>query len=168
MTTNIPRTCQRTVHQVPIKYAPLDTDTFYASRTYDFSSGGLCYESDGPLTPGTDVCIVMENYRPGQSGPEGYRSYVASIRWTQPLSKNGTERYASGARLIFRSHDIIRTENQLPHHVCDLCGAQKPLNKIDSTQAGAQLCAHCMKHYCCIPLGKIRQCVDRFLLGNVV
>ena len=166
--TTTPRNFQRTVHQVPIKYALLDTDKFHDARTYDFSSGGLCYETHEPLNPGTDVCIVMENYRPGESGPEGYRSYVASIRWTQLLSKNGTERYASGARLITRSHDIITAENQLPYHVCDLCGAQKPLNKIDPTQAGAQLCTHCMKHYCCIPSGKIRECVERFLVGNVI
>ena len=168
MPTTIPRSFARTARQVPIKYALLNSDNFRPTRTYDFSSAGLCYETHEPLKPGTDVSIVMEHYAPGISGPEGFRSHVASIRWTHLVAKNGTERYASGARIITSSHDLITAENQLPRHYCDLCGATMPINKIEMTNAGAQLCAHCMKHFCSIPSGKIRRCVERFLVGNVI
>jgi hypothetical protein len=168
MTTTIQRSCQRTAHQVPIQFALLNTDRFHPGRTFNFSSTGLCYETHEPLKPGTDVCIVMANYDPDVPGPECYRSYVASIRWTRLLSKNGTECYAAGARFITCSHDIITAENQLPYHLCDLCGARRPLNKIDRTQVGAHLCANCMKHYNNMPSGKIRQCVERFLVGNII
>jgi ribosomal protein L32 len=168
MSATIQRACPRTAHQVPIRYALLDTNRFHPTRTYDVSSSGLCYETHEPLKPGTDVCIVMENYAPGRSGLEGFRSYVASIRWTQLLSSNGTERYATGARFITCSHDLITTETQLPHHICDLCGTRMPLNKMEATLAGAQLCASCNKHYHSIPSAKIRRCVERFMVGNVV
>jgi hypothetical protein len=168
MTATTQRSNVRTPNQVRIQYALLDSDQFHPSRTYDFSSGGLCYETLEPLKPGTDVCIVMENYNPGLSGPEEFRSYVATIRWTHLLSKNGTERYAAGARFITCSHDLITAETQLPLHLCDLCGAMVPLNKLEMTDSGAQLCASCMKHYHSIPSAKIRRCVERFLVGNVI
>lgn len=168
MTATIPRTDTRTARKVPIQYALLDSEQFKTARTHDFSSGGLCYETYEPLKPGTDVCIVMQNYDPGLSGPESFRSYVASIRWTHLLSRNGTERYAVGAQFITRSHELITAEYQLPHHLCDLCGAMMPLNKMKMTNAGAQLCTHCMKHFCSIPSVKIRRCVERFLVGNVI
>lgn len=168
MTATTQRTNIRTTRQLPIQYALLNSDQFHPAKTYDFSVGGLCYETNEPLKPGTDVCIVMENYTPGISGPEGFRSYVASIRWTHLLSKNGTERYAAGARFITCSHDLITAENQLPHHLCDLCGAMMPLNKLEMTALGAQLCANCMKHLTGIPSVKIRRCVERFLVGNVI
>ncbi len=168
MTTTIARSFKRTVHQVPIQYALLDSDKFHPARTYNFSPDGLCYETRQPLNPGTDVCILMENYSPGLPGPEAYRSYVASIRWIQTLSNNGIESYAAGARFVARSHDIITAEKQLPHHPCDLCGAMKPLNKMDSTQNGAQLCTHCIKHFRGISSGKIRECLERFMIGNVL
>jgi len=168
MATIIPRASQRTPHQVPIRYALLDSDRFHATRTYDFSTNGLCYETRRPIDPGTHVCIVMEHYDPQRTGLEAFRSYVAAVRWNQLISRNGTERYATGARFVTRSHDLITAQNQLPLHVCDLCGAQRSLNQLAPTQAGAHLCAQCLKHYHSIPAGKIRQCVERYLLGNVI
>lgn len=168
MTVISQRTNTRTARQLPIQYALLDSDQFHVTRTYDISAGGLCYETHEPLNPGTDVCIVMQNYNPNLSGPEGFRSYVASIRWTNLLSRNGTERYAAGARFITCSHDLITTETQLPQHLCDLCGVTMPLNKLEMTTLGAQLCADCTKHFASIPSIKIRKCVERFLVGNVI
>jgi hypothetical protein len=168
MTTIIPRSYQRTASQAPFQYALLDTEQFHPTRAYDFSAGGVCFETREPLKPGTDICIVMEAYHPEQSGLEAFRSYVASIRWAHLLSKNGSARYVAGARFVARSHEIITTENQLPRHLCDLCGDMLTLNKLEMTHGGAQLCPHCLKHFNNIPTGKIRQCVERFLIGNVV
>lgn len=168
MTTIIPRTYQRSVSQVPLQYALLDTEQFHPSRTYDFSDGGLCFEAHEALKPGADVCIVMEQYDPDLAGLEGYHSYVASIRWAHLRAKNGTKSHVVGARFITRSHDILATENQLPRHFCDLCSTMMPLNKMETTHGGAQLCPHCMKHFQSIPSGKPRQCVERFLVGNVI
>ena len=168
MSATIQRACQRTAHQVPIQYALLDTNRFHPTLTYDVSSDGLCYEVHEPLKPGTDVCIVMENYAPGRSGLEGFRSYVGTIRWTHLISSNGMERYAAGVRFITCSHGLITTETQLPQHLCDLCGATMPLNKMEATSAGAQLCTHCNKHFNSIPSDKIRRCLERFMVGNII
>jgi hypothetical protein len=164
----IPRSHQRVQHQAPIRFSLLNSEQFHPTRMYNFSNGGLCYETERPLAPKDDVCIVMENYNPDQSGPEGFRSYLARIRWIQLISKNGTERYAAGAQWVARSHDVMATDAQVPHHHCDLCTAIAPLHKLELITCGVQLCQPCARHFSNIPAGKIRQCVERFLLGNVI
>jgi hypothetical protein len=168
MKRTIPRAYERTASQAPFQYALLDTEKFHHTQAHDFSAGGVCFEPCEPLKPGTDICIVMEAYRPELAGLEAYRSYVASISWIHPLSNNGSERYLAGAQFVTRSHEIITAEKQLPHHLCDLCGELVTLHKLEKTPGGAQLCHPCQKHFNKIPPGKVRQCIERFLIGNVV
>ncbi|MEJ2638670.1 MAG: hypothetical protein P8010_03760 [Desulfosarcinaceae bacterium] len=168
MTTLTQRAYQRLATQAPFQYAPLNSEQFHPTRACDFSTGGVCFETHEPLEPGTDICMVMEAYNPEFAGLEAFRSYVASIRWTHLLSKNGSERYLAGGRFVTRSHEVITTENQLPRQLCDLCGAMLPLNRLETTSSGAQLCRQCMKHYNKLPAGKIRQSIERYLIGNVV
>ncbi len=168
MTNIIPRSDTRTAHQAPIQYALLNSARFEPTRTYDYSADGLCYEATSKLEPEAEVCILMDNYAPDRSGPEAYRSYVARIRWIHLLSKNGRDRYAAGAQIVARSHDILTSEEQLPKIRCDLCGRIEPRHRIQSTGTGVDLCRKCMKHFSNIPSQKIRQCVERFLLGNVI
>lgn len=168
MSNITPRSHPRVNHEAPIQFALLNSHQFRSTRMFNYSDGGLCYETDQPLALKEKVCIVMENYQPGQTGPEGFRSYLTQVRWTELISKNGVERYAAGAQWIFRSHDILATEAQLPHHICDLCGSRLPVHKLEQTTQGTQLCQACSEHFHNIPAGKIRQCVERFLLGNVI
>jgi len=135
---------------------------------YNYSAGGLCYEADQPLEPEAEVCIVMDNYTPGRVGPEAYRSYVARIRWIQPLNEARHERYAAGAQIMARSHEILAADSDEPRHICDLCGVLMPVRQIECNEGNVQLCPQCNKHYHCTPEGKIRKCLDRFLIGNVV
>jgi hypothetical protein len=146
----------------------LNSEKFNTAHTFDFSSEGICYEAPQKIEPDTDVCIVMENYTPGDAGLEAYHSYVARIRWINALPKNGGRRYAAGAKIVARSHDILCKEKQIPNLACDLCGCLEPMHKIDQTAAGICLCRRCLKHFSNIPSGKIRQCVERFLIGNVI
>ncbi len=168
MTQIIARSNPRTAYHAPIKYALLNSQQFRPTRTYDYSRDGLCYETNQALDIESEVCIVMDNYAPGQDGPEGYRSYVARIRWMQLLSNNGTTRYAAGAQILARSHEILATEAQLPKQFCDLCGTMKPAHRIESMDNGIQLCRQCSRHFHNIPSDKIRQCVERYLMGNVI
>lgn len=164
----IPRTHQRVQHQAPIQFALLNSEQFQHSSMYNYSDGGLCYEAHQPLAPEDEICIVMENYQPGQTGPEGFRSYLARVRWTELISENGVNKYAAGAQWVVRSHEILATESQLPHQICDLCGTLRPLHRLERTSNSIQLCNDCFKHYNNIPSGKVRQCVERFLAGNVI
>ena len=168
MTNITPRLHQRKTYHLPIEYALLNSGQFEQAHTYDYSSQGFCYEVPRKLEPDTEVCIVMKNYTPGQSGPEAYRSYVTRVRWTHQISGNGNKRYAAGAEIVARSHDVLSTEAQLPQVVCDLCDRLEPMHRIEEINTGVYLCRECLKHFSSIPSSKIRECVERFLVGNVV
>lgn len=168
MTKITPRAHPRTTYQAPIRYALLNSEEFSTAHTSDFSYEGLCCEVPHKIEPDADVCIVMQNYTPGNAGLEAYHSYVARIRWINLLSKNGSERYATGAQIVARSHDILSTEEQIPKIECDLCGCLESMHRVNQTVKGVYLCRRCLRHFSKIPSGKIRQCVERFLVGNVV
>lgn len=168
MTQIIPRSHPRTAHQVPIQYALLNTQQFENSHTLDYSTDGFCYEIRRKLEPETEVCVIVDNYSPDHGGIEAYRSYVARIRWIHLLSQNGSNCYAAGAQIVARSHDVLTTEAQLPRLACDMCANMEPVHRIHDTGAGVCLCRQCLKHFSNIPSEKIRKCVERFLIGNVV
>lgn len=168
MSNLVQRTYPRIVMETPIQYSHLNSGDFRSTRSLNFSVGGLCYQTDQQLAPLAEVCIVMDNYAPGRFGPEGYRSYLARICWTQPLSALHKGILAAGAQIIARSHELLTGAITEPRHICDLCGALKPASRLQSTDGGTQLCEHCYKHFSAMPQGKISQCVNRFLTGNVV
>jgi hypothetical protein len=164
----IPRSHPRSAYRTPIKYAVFNSNQFRSALTCDFSEGGFCYETDRELTPQEDICIVMENYAPGRAGPEGYHSYVARIRWTHLMHRNGDERYAAGAQIVARSHEILTTDSQMPICICDLCNAPVAQHRIIQTVSHAQICGLCAKHLDNMTSQKVRNCVERFLMGNVI
>lgn len=166
MSQLIRRAYPRTAYKAPIKYTVLNARQFHTTRMFNFSPGGLCYETHQELKPEAEVCIVMQNYSPDRFGPEAYKSYVARIRWIRPISQNGSTRYAAGVQFVARSHEVLDVEAQTPRHVCDLCGVLMPIDQIMKTEQGSQLCGACYRHICNMPNGKLRQCVERFLIGN--
>jgi hypothetical protein len=164
----IQRSHPRSAYRTPIQYAVFNSNQFRPALTCDFSEGGFCCETDRQLTPQEEVCIVMQNYTPGLDGPEGYHSYVAQIRWTQLLHRNGDERYAAGAQIVARSHEILASDSQMPIRICDLCNSPVAQHRIIQTLSHAQICESCAKHLSKMTSPKIRKCVERFLMGNVV
>ncbi len=156
---------------VAIQYAALHDNSagpFRATHMLNFSAGGMCYETDQQLEPDSEVCVVMQNYSPDQMGPERYRSYLTRVCWIEPLAAQGNHRFTTGARIIARSHEILGASADEPRHLCDLCGVLMPVRCLQVTAENAQLCKQCHKHFQSIPEGKVRECVARFLLGNVV
>jgi hypothetical protein len=164
----VQRTYPRIHLEAAIQCTPSNCREFRSTRSLNFSAGGLCYKTDQKLEPAEEVCIVMDNYAPGRFGPEGYRSYLAQICWIQPLFAPREDIFAAGARIIARSHEVLINATNEPQHLCDLCGALMPANLLQITDGNAHLCKHCYRHFLSIPEGKVRRCVDRFLMGNVV
>lgn len=171
MSEEIQRAYQRYRLQAPIQYSVINgggEPHLHESRTLNYSAGGFCYETTQQLSPEDEVCIIMRNYTPGQAGPESYRSYLTRIRWIHPLARERDNRFAAGARIVARSHEIIDAFSEEPRHNCDLCGALTPVCLLECTEKKAQLCGHCCAHFQSLPAGKVRQSLERYLTGNVV
>ena len=167
MSTLVQRTYPRIELDTPIQYAAADSNEFHTSHSLNFSAGGLCYEMDQPFEPMAEVCIVMKNYEPGRNGPEGYRSYLARICWIQPLRTLREGQLAAGAQIIARSHEVLANGTSESRHMCDLCGVLMPVSRLFDNDGDVQLCEHCQRHFLSIPKGKLRQCLNRYLMGNV-
>ncbi|MBT8340957.1 MAG: hypothetical protein HKP58_14345 [Desulfatitalea sp.] len=171
MSDVIARAYPRVSFEAPIQYGVSNAGTclqLHAARTLNYSAGGFCYETDEQLPPEAEVCIIMSNYTPGQNGPESFRSYLTRLRWMQPLPVTQEKRYAAGAQIIARSHDVLDICAEEPRHDCDLCGALTALPRLQKIAGDAQLCGSCFRHFQSFPQGKGRQCLERFLMGNVV
>jgi hypothetical protein len=171
MIKRIPRNHQRTDSSAIIQYAALHRERpeqYRATRMRNYSAGGMCYETDQKLDPESEVCVVMQNYAPDQPGPERYRSYLIRVRWIEALPDEGNNCYAAGARIIARSHEVLTACSDEPFQFCDLCGVLMPVCCLQRTPENAQLCEQCHKHFQSIPEGKLRECVARFLIGNVI
>lgn len=155
-----PRSYARTAYHAPIQFAILNTQQFHKATTLDFSADGLCFKTNQALDLWTEICIVMDNYRPGQSGPEGFRSYVVRVCWINMIRD---DLYEVGAQYIARSHEILATEDQLERKICYLCGTMKLANRIETFENGVLLCRECIRHFANIPSEKFRKHLEHFL-----
>jgi hypothetical protein len=55
------RTSQRFVYEAALKIENCDSGTYTYGRMYNYSAGGIYFESDVALQPGTQVRIDIEN-----------------------------------------------------------------------------------------------------------
>lgn len=168
METTIRREFPRAQYDAPIRYSFVNTEESFNSCMSNYSEGGLCYESNQLVAPKSDVLILMDNYAPGRSGPEGYRSYGAKVRWIKKISQGESNRYATGVQFLVRSHDTLTCAQIDRSAVCDLCGIHVLPSSIETTSTYIQLCAKCSKHYHNLPSGKVKESIERFLIGNVI
>lgn len=168
MSKFIQRAYPRTLYQVPIQYAASNSNQFHSARMINYSAGGICYETDQQMELDTEITVVMDNYSPDQAGPQGYRSYLTRIRWIQQLSEQLSSHFATGSQIIARSHEVLTGVVGEPRYNCDLCGALMQISRLQCTHGNAHLCEPCHKHFKSIPSGKLRDSVERFLVGNVV
>jgi hypothetical protein len=163
---------QRAHHRIaintPIQYAPSQSDDFRSSRLLNFSEGGMCFQTAQQLGLLEEVSVIVKNYDPGQFGPQGYRSYLTRVCWIQPISALESVRFATGTRIIARSHEVLTQLSRRDFKNCDLCGLLMTVQQLKSIDAGVHLCEACHQFYLSIPEGSLRNSLKRLLLGNVV
>ena len=158
----------RTSYEAPIQYFHAQSDHYYNSRMYNFSEGGLYFESLQALEPDSKINIMMPNYSPETAGPEAFQSYLAEIRWCQDRSDQKLSRYGVGVRILEKSHSrFIQTEprNRLS---CDMCGKRFDAASICLMDGSICLCPHCFQRLDTMPEDHIKSSIKRFLIGNVL
>jgi hypothetical protein len=76
------RTSQRFVYEAALKIENCDSGTYTYGRMYNYSAGGIYFESDVALQPGTQVRIDIEN--PGKGLDTDH--LTAKVKWCQEIS----------------------------------------------------------------------------------
>ena len=85
------RDAMQVKHKASILLENFLSRTHYKAKMYNYSRGGLYFESDYAPLPGTEIYIGIE-ISPYDLGPDMYR---AKVRWRKKLSGQGTK-YAFG------------------------------------------------------------------------
>jgi hypothetical protein len=80
------RTAERYDHEAPIIYAYHNSDEFYHAKMCNFCKGGMCFEADAAIKPGSDIYVMMDEFAPDTIGAEIYEGYLAEVRWCQELA----------------------------------------------------------------------------------
>ena len=82
MSADDQRASQRFAHEAAVVIENCDAATRTQGRMYNYSSGGLYFESDDAYQPGTKVRIGFE--KPGS--PLGFDHLIASVKWCKEIS----------------------------------------------------------------------------------
>ena len=76
------RASQRFVYEAALKIENCDAGTYTYGRMYNYSAGGIYFESDVAFQPGTQVQIDIE--KPGKSLDINH--LTAKVKWCQEIS----------------------------------------------------------------------------------
>ena len=76
------RTSQRFVYEAALKIENCDSGTYTYGRMYNYSAGGIYFESDVAFQPGTQVRIDIENPSNGLDTDH----LTAKVKWCQEIS----------------------------------------------------------------------------------
>ena len=168
MITHSRRNFLRKPYEAPIQYLYMQQDRYYNSRMYNFSEGGLYFDSLQPLEPNSKINIIMPNYSPETDGPEAYRSYLAVIRWCQKISEEKSSQFGVGVKILERSHE--RTTNIEPQQrqTCDLCDKLLLMASVCRIDGSICVCPDCFDRLDDMPEGNIKSGIKRILDGNVL
>ena len=168
MSTLIKRSYSRNSYEVPIMYANYDTENYYNAKMYNSGLGGMYFESERALQPGSDICIKMATHSFGKSEPEAYKAYRARVKWCKKRSKTGISCYGVGIQYLAKSHTVYGGNVHGLTCSCDLCGEKVASEEILENEDFVYLCINCFNYLEDLPEGKIKESIKEFLIGNVI
>jgi len=153
--SNNGRAFPRNCYAARIRYAVYNTENFIDATLCNSSEGGMYFESDTDIQPGTEICIRMTDYSPDIHGPEAREGYRAEVMWCRKVFKEENRScYGVGARFIV--------------NVCDKCGEKVLYSDIHRTDNFLFLCSACFKRLGSMSGKKIKEDVENYLMGNVL
>ena len=162
------RVFPRKPYQVDVRITMPHSNQVFNSQTYNVSQGGMCCETLQRLEPASNLYITVGKDAPGFIGLKPHSGFLAKVQWIHEWDNGKTGPFVAGVKFMeSRSQDLEACESErlCP---CDLCEDWVPADQIRYTEKDAQLCKYCSEHLDHMPRGKIVQCVERFLCGNVI
>jgi len=154
---NIPkRAFQRETCQARIFYSDYgNKKQLFEAQLYNASEGGMYFEAADSVQPGADLFIKLSDCSSELQGIESYDGYRAEVMWCRKIYKEDTAGcYGVGVRFMVNT--------------CSHCGEKVAYSDIHKTDSFLFLCSRCLKHLQMLPDGKLKDSVEKFLLGNVV
>ena len=76
------RASKRLTYEAPVTIENCDTGEYVYGRMYNYSLGGMYFETDYPLDAGAEIRVAI---RKSTNGP-GFDHFRAKVRWCQEIS----------------------------------------------------------------------------------
>lgn len=168
MSALIKRAYSRNAYEAPIMFSNCDTENYYHAKLYNRSLGGMYFESEKALQPGSDICIKMANQSSDESGSEAFNAYRARVKWCKKRSKTGISFYGIGIQYLAKSHTAYGENVHGLSRSCDLCGEKVPSEEILNNKDLVSLCINCFNYLEEMPESTIKDSIKEFLIGNVI
>jgi len=98
------RANQRCRHEAIVTCAYFNSDRFYRAKTTNHSRGGIYFESDFPLKPGSDIFVRVEKYTHNASVSKACccggirRIALAEVKWCEEQPDNSDYDYRIGLK----------------------------------------------------------------------
>ena len=155
MTALAQRAFYRAPYEASITYALYSTEEYFDAKMYNNGEGGMYFESENTIPSGSDILIRITDDTSGTHPPEACDGYRGEVMWCRKIFKeNGASCYGVGVRFMVNR--------------CDKCGEKFPYSQIHQTENFLFLCTDCRCHMDTLPEGKIRECLESYLMGNVL
>ncbi len=167
MTTLARRAHPRIICEADIQYAPAEEKDLVESRAFNFSRGGMYLETPEWFPTNTFLRILMNGYEPHAEGPEAFQSYLANIRWRQEVQGNGGRIYGLGVQFLERHHGVLERPVRVEWVNCDVCNDFVKRSETRLTDDLVRICQGCRTDLGCLPDGKLNDCIQRYLSGNI-
>ena len=77
------RASKRLTYEAPVTIENCDTGEYFYGRMYNYSLGGMYFETDYPLPQGAEIRVAI---RSSKEGP-GFDHFRASVKWCTEISE---------------------------------------------------------------------------------
>ncbi|MCP4111588.1 MAG: PilZ domain-containing protein [Desulfobacteraceae bacterium] len=155
MCTVSKRAFPRNICEARIKFSIFDKPESLNAIMYNNSEGGMYFESGSHIDTGSDICIELLDNWPDSSDPVTCNGYRGEVMWRRKIFKNGgVSCYGVGVRFMV--------------NVCDKCGEKVTYSEIQKTDNLLFLCNYCFDQLEDWSGGKIGECLDNYLMGNIL
>jgi len=130
-----------------------NTEEYHKAKICNSSSGGMYFESDHSVRPGSTIFIKMETFGKDVIPDDITNKFFAEVRWCIRKGNSKTPYYGVGVRFI--------------NDLCRQCG-QKINYDLDFKPNCVDLCRNCHINLDRMGEGEFKNCFENYLMGNVL
>ena len=144
------RAFTRNEYRAAIHFSDLLAKASHEAEMINSSVGGMGFLAGQELRPGDGILIKMFDMAPDPYWLEARRDYYAEVRWC--VKRDGEEllNYQVGVRFLV---DKCRLCDKMIHRRAD---------------DASDLCKSCFDHVCTLSDGTIKDCIEKYLMGNIL
>ncbi|AOY58302.1 PilZ domain-containing protein [Desulfococcus multivorans] len=144
------RAFARNEYRAPIRFSRETAQTIHKGEMLNSSVGGMAFIAEHELRPGDGILIQLLETAPDACGLDVKQDYYAEVRWCIPGNAEEVSNFQVGVRFLMET--------------CRLCDEIIHPCRLDN----AGLCDACREHVCSFSDGTIKDCIENYLMGNVL